>query len=64
MTEFLLYGLASYATESWQEELLLCTTDKAKVERVKVLALADGFHSFREAQYSGEKPDFTKVLNV
>jgi hypothetical protein len=51
-------------TESWQEEIISfhCKTD-ADIARVKSAAAAEGWHSFRVAQFThGDKPDFTHVL--
>lgn len=64
MTEYLLYGLAKDATERWQEDLLATgLADPAAAERIKEIAKADGFHSFRIARFDGQAPDFTKTLN-
>lgn len=64
MTEYLLYGLPHGQTERYTELLLIATTDRAIIDRVRGLAERDGFHSFREVTYSGEAPDFSKTINV
>lgn len=61
-TEYLLYGIRAGNTESWQEELLTCTTDKLRIAAVVKLAEAQGFHSFRFTTYGGEAPVFGKNL--
>lgn len=48
--EMVMYGLPKGATERWEEELLLTEANEAKIEKVKVLAAKDGFHSFRVAK--------------
>lgn len=60
--EYLLYGLAKGETEAYMEDLLLVTTDRTNIEKVKALATEDGFHSFRETTYNGEAPDFARVI--
>jgi len=63
MPEFLLYGLAKDATERWQEDLLatgLPTREAA--EPIKTRAAADGFHSFRVAEFKGGQPDFAAAV--
>lgn len=49
MTETVLYGIPKGETERYMEVLLLTNATAEKIERVKVLAAADGFHSFRVA---------------
>ena len=61
-TEYLLYGLRPGNTESWQEELLICTTEKLHIAAVVKLAEAQGFHSFRFTRYDGKAPSFGKNL--
>ena len=57
--ETLLYGLPKGATERYEEHLLLTNATPERIERVKVLAARDGFHSFRVAEIElGEVPDF------
>ena len=62
--EFLLYGLEQGETRDYMETLLFVTTEKDQIETIKQKASADGWHSFRTATYSGEKPDFTKSIAV
>jgi hypothetical protein len=62
MKEFLLYGIAKNQTERYTEELLLVTTNKTNIDKVKELASAEGWHSFREASYNGEAPNFRRAL--
>ncbi len=63
--EILIYGLEKGETRDYMETLLAsnCTT-AAQVDRVKELASAAGFHSFRVATYNGEAPNFAKAVNV
>lgn len=62
--EYLLYGLARGVTERWQESLLKTgMTSRADAAPIIERAKADGFHSFRIATYSGEKPDFVAAIN-
>ena len=61
--ETLLYGLPKGATERYEEVLLLTNATAEKIERVKVLAAKDGFHSFRVAVADlSVPPDFSKVV--
>jgi len=63
-TETVLYGLPKGETERYTEVLLLTNATPALIEKVKVLAARDGFHSFRVAVIDlTVKPDFTKVIN-
>lgn len=68
MTEILIYGLAKEATQDWQEDLLACFKDSANtqdnIRKVIEAASAQGFHSFRLANYKGEAPNFLKALNI
>ena len=62
-TETVLYGLPKEATERYEEVLLLTNATPEKIERVKVLATRDGFHSFRVAEIDlSVAPDFTKAV--
>lgn len=59
----LLYGLAKGETERYTEILLLTTTVKPNIEKVKKLATRDGFHSFRISKHvDGKMPDFIKSI--
>lgn len=63
-TEYLVYGLARDATESWQEDLLgTGLADLAAAEHIIALAKADGFHHFRIAKFKEGKPDFIGTLS-
>ena len=63
--ETVLYGLPEHATEQYEEILLLSNATPEQIERVKVLATRDGFHSFRVARIDlSMPPDFRKVLNL
>jgi hypothetical protein len=65
MKELLLYGLEQGETRDYMETLLLSgAKTMAEIERVIKLATDAGFHSFRVATYSGEKPNFSKAVNV
>ena len=62
-TEIVLYGLPKGETERYTEVLLLTNATAESIERVKVLAARDGFHSFRVAEIDlSIPPDFSKVL--
>ena len=62
--ETVLYGLPKGAIERYEEVLLLTNATAATIERVKALATADGFHSFRVAEIDlTTPPDFRKVIN-
>lgn len=63
-TEHLLYGLAPDETRDYMETLLIATKDYAQLQRVIKIASVQGWHSFREATYSGEKPNFASTVNV
>ena len=63
--ETLLYGLPAGATERYEEVLLLTNATPETIERVKVLAAKDGFHSFRVAEIDlSTPPDFSKVFRA
>ena len=68
MKEILIYGLAKEATQEWQEDLLACFKDSSNtqtnIQKVIEAASEQGFHSFRIANYNGEKPNFVKSLNM
>jgi hypothetical protein len=65
MRELLLYGLEQGETRDYMETLLLSGAGTmAEIENVKELATNAGFHSFRVASYNGEKPNFSKAVNV
>ena len=50
--------------ERYTEVLLLTNATPALIEKVKALASADGFHSFRVATIDlNVAPDFRKVIN-
>lgn len=64
LIETVLYGLPKDATERYEEKLLLTNATPEKIERVKILAAQDGFHSFRIAVIDlSTPPDFTKTIN-
>lgn len=63
MIETVLYGIPKGATERYEEVLLLTNATAETIERVKVLAAKDGFHSFRVAKIDlSAPPDFTKTV--
>ena len=63
--ETLIYGLAPNETESYMETLLhtKCKTEQ-DIKNVIEFAKSKGYHSFRIANYNGEKPDFLNTLNI
>lgn len=65
MKETLLYGLPKGETERYTEVLLLTNATPAKIEKVKVLAAKEGFHSFRVAEIDlSVPPDFRGVVKI
>ena len=63
LKETVLYGLPKGKTERYEEVLLLTNGTPEKIERVKVLAARDGFHSFRVAEIDLSKPpDFLGTI--
>ena len=59
--ETVLYGIPKDASERYEEVLLLTKATPELIERVKVLAARDGFHSFRVAEVDlSQLPDFTR----
>lgn len=63
MKETVLYGIPKGETERYMEELLLTNATPEKIEKVKKLATADGFHSFRTATIDlTVVPDFGKCV--
>ena len=63
-TEYLLYGLAPDETRDYMATLLYVTKDYTQVKRVIDIASKQGWHSFREATYNGEAPNFANTVNV
>lgn len=62
-TETLLYGIPKGQTERYMEELLLTNATPENIERVKILAGRDGFHSFRVAEVDlSIAPNFLKAI--
>ncbi|HVB58031.1 MAG TPA: hypothetical protein VNE63_16600 [Candidatus Acidoferrales bacterium] len=62
-TETVLYGIPKGSTERYDEVLLLTNATPERIEKVKVLAAEDGFHSFRVAVIDLSKPpDFGKTV--
>ena len=68
MKEILIYGLAQGEHRDYMEELLACfksgANDAANIEKVKAVASAHGFHSFRIAGYAGDAPNFAKAVQA
>ena len=64
-TEILIYALERGETRRYTEHLIStqCQT-AADIEKVKAVASAEGFHSFRVATYDGAPPNFLKALNI
>lgn len=62
-TETAMWGIPKGETERYMEELLLTNATPELIERVKVLAAADGFHSFRVATMDlTVKPNFVGTI--
>ena len=66
MKELLIYGLRKDETRDYMEELLFSGPKSMDIiNKVIELAKKQGFHSFRVATFRmGEKPNFTKSLNI
>ena len=62
--ELLLYGLAKGEHRKYMEQLLLSNGTPETVEKAKVLAKRDGFHSFRVTAFVEGKPDFAGAIRV
>jgi hypothetical protein len=61
--EYVLWGLPKGSNDTLDEKVLTSTVDKARVEKIKGLAAADGWHSFRIQRLDLSKPpDFTKTI--
>jgi len=61
--ETVLYGIPKGKTERYEEVLLLTNATPESIERVKILARKDGFHSFRVAKIDlSVPPDFSKAV--
>jgi hypothetical protein len=62
-TETVLYGIPKGETERYTEALLLTNATPELIEKVKVLAARDGFHSFRVATIDlSSVPDFGRTI--
>jgi hypothetical protein len=64
MVEYILYALPKGENRRYMESILATSYDMQDIERAKGLALADKFHSFRVAEFAGEKPNFAGTLNT
>lgn len=63
MIETVLYGLPKGSTERYEEVLLLTNATPQQIERVKVIATKDGFHSFRVVDIDlSWPPDFARTV--
>ena len=63
--ETILYGIPKGATERYEEVLLLTNATPETIEKVKVLASRDGFHSFRVAVVDlSTPPDFARSVKI
>ena len=66
--EILIYGLKQGETRDYMEDLLACFPASPRalqnIEKVKAAASAEGFHSFRVANFKGEAPDFAKAVQL
>lgn len=63
--EILLYALPKEETRQYREILLSisCKTEE-DIERVKTAARSVGYHSFRVAYCTEEKPNFLSAVNI
>jgi len=65
MKEILLYGLEQGESRRYMETLLASNCkNQDDIDKVKKVATAHGFHSFRVATYDGAPPNFLKALNI
>lgn len=61
--EYVLWGLPKGSNDRLDEKVLTSTVDKARVEKIKELATADGWHGFRIHRLDlSTPPDFTKTI--
>jgi hypothetical protein len=62
--DYLVYGLEQGESRDYMESLLASNCRNLNdVDKVKLVASAAGFHSFRVATFNWEKPNFTNTLN-
>ncbi len=62
MREYVLWGTPQGETDPLYEKVLTCTTDRQRVETVRKLATAEGWHSFRVQTLDGSLPDFASCV--
>jgi len=64
--EILIYGLPEGETRPYMEELLYTKAQSVEEAERVIKHIADRFnyHSMRIAFYNGEKPDFSKTVNI
>lgn len=63
-TEYVLWGTKA-GDEAWEEQLIVCTSDKAKLHKAKQWAKDNGFTRLRVSLFhEGDKPDFGGTVNV
>jgi hypothetical protein len=64
MNEFVLWGLPKGSSDRLDERVLTSTTDRARIDQVKKLATADGWHSYRIQTLDGTLPDFVGAITT
>lgn len=62
MKEYTLWALPKGETDRLHERVMTSTYDKARIERIRTLAAADGWHGFRVQVIDGSIPDFAAAL--
>ena len=62
-TAYVLWGTKK-EDKDWQEQTIVETTDKQKLEQARAWATANGFNRFRTLTWDGDAPDFVKAVNV
>ena len=61
--EYILWG-TKVGNHSWQEDIIINTTDKALLAKAKQWAANNGFYNIRVSTYNGEMPDFKATVRV
>jgi len=59
--EYVLWG-TKVGHHSWEEELIINTTDKALLAKAKQWAVNNGFYNIRVSTWNGEDPDFIGTI--
>jgi len=57
-----LWAMPAGESDRIHEQVLTCTTDPARIEVVKAIATAAGWHGFRVQVIDGSLPDFVGAI--